>query len=517
MKNALKKFGLLCRTLRYIKFKQIFYQVYYRLIKAKPYNGKILQSHQLNFTVGIPANKSLITTDEFEFLNRSKKLQIIDWNFNEYGKLWTYNLNYFDFLLQDNISEEQGLKLINNFIENDSTLKDGKEPYPISLRVINWIKFLVKHHIKNQEIDAYLYKDLRTLFNRVEYHLLGNHLMENGFALLFGAYYFKDKQVYKKAKNILTKELNEQTLSDGAHFELSPMYHCILLEKVLDCHQLISKNDWQNGELKSLLTSKAEPMLGWLEQITLSDGTYPLLNDSAKGISKAPKQLFSYANALGLTKKIEPLSDSGYRKWSFNDFEIVLDVGQIGPDYIPGHAHADTFNFTLHYKGKPIINDPGISTYEKNKQRQLERSTSFHNTIEINETNSSEVWGGFRVGRRANVVALKETDSKIEAQHSGYAHINNFHKRNFIHDTTSFTIEDSVNGSAKAFFHIAPNIIPEKINDDTIKLNEVTLIFSGDIDNIELNEYKCPKGYNLYHDSQKIVVTFNNHLKTIIS
>ena len=82
------------------------------------------------------------------------------------------------------------------------------------------------------------------LLDNLEYHLLGNHLLENGFSLLFGAYYFQDENLYKKAKEILEKELNEQILDDGAHFELSPMYHQLMLFRVLDCINLVKHNQW---------------------------------------------------------------------------------------------------------------------------------------------------------------------------------------------------------------------------------------------------------------------------------
>ena len=49
----------------------------------------------------------------------------IDWNYSEFGKLWTYNLNYFDFLMQENISKETVLELIKDFIKSDALLKDG--------------------------------------------------------------------------------------------------------------------------------------------------------------------------------------------------------------------------------------------------------------------------------------------------------------------------------------------------------------------------------------------------------
>ena len=38
----------------------------------------------------------------------------------------------------------------------------------------------------------------------------------------------------------------------------------------------------------------------------------------------------------------------------------------IGPNYQAGHSHADTFNFELVVKNKPIVVDRGTSTYENN-------------------------------------------------------------------------------------------------------------------------------------------------------
>ena len=139
------------------------------------------------------------------------------------------------FLNQDGFSQEEGIVLIEDYIDKESILKDGLEPYPVSLRVINWIKFISKHQIRNEKIDAVLYRHIKLLSRNLEFHLLGNHLLENAFALLFGSYYFRDEQLYETSKNLLKSELNEQILKDGAHFELSPMYHKILLSRLLDC------------------------------------------------------------------------------------------------------------------------------------------------------------------------------------------------------------------------------------------------------------------------------------------
>ena len=44
--------------------------------------------------------------------------------------------------------------------------------------------------------------------------------------------------------------------------------------------------------------------------------------------------------------------------------------------------------------------------------RQKERGTAMHNTVAINNLNSSEVWSGFRVARRANPVEFMSKTNK---------------------------------------------------------------------------------------------------------
>ena len=177
------------------------------------------------------------------FLNQEKNFSNkIDWDFQSYGKLWTYNLNYFDFLNQKEISKDNGLALIYNYIENSSRTKVGIESYPVSIRIMNWIKFISNHQIQDKKIDTMLAKHLSLLNKNLEYHLLGNHILENAFALLFGAYYFGDETIYRTSKKLLESELDEQILFDGAHFELSPMYHQLLLTRLLDYINLVDNN-----------------------------------------------------------------------------------------------------------------------------------------------------------------------------------------------------------------------------------------------------------------------------------
>ncbi|MEC3906310.1 alginate lyase family protein [Tamlana sp. 2201CG12-4] len=458
----------------------------------------------------------------FTFLNRLHVFKnCIDWNYGKYGKLWTYNLNYFDFLNQKKITKELGLKLIEDYIIQDKNLKDGKEPYPISLRSINWIKFVSRHKISNVNIDKILYNDFQILLKNIEYHLMGNHLLENGFALFFGGYYFRDEKLYKLAKKILKKELNEQILQDGAHFELSPMYHQILLNRLLDCINLIRNNLWVQDELLHVLNEKGGKMLSWLQTVTYKCGTIPMVNDSAYGIAPNSKDIFRYARELEIKWDKINLFDSGYRKKDNDFYELFFDVGNIGPKYQPGHAHSDTFNFELYVQGKPVIVDLGTSTYEKNEKRQLERSTHSHNTVQVGSLEQSEIWGGFRVGRRAEIIELKEQGNSVVATHNGYKRLNVFHTREFKTFPEEIQIIDSLSGTIslpnRAYFHLYPDVKNLLVNGNMVKLDEnIAIEFIGS-EKIKVENYEYALGFNKTKKAKRIVVNFKKELTTKIN
>jgi hypothetical protein len=490
----MNKFIRLFNTIKYLKSKQIIFRLFYfsrsRFRKLIGFEYKFLKE---SYSTSLKLTKfcdsySFYHDKEFDFLNLSKKFENkIDWNYSEYGKLWTYNLTYFEYL-----KEKSDVSLIYDFINNIENIKDGLDPFPISLRGINWIKFLSYHNIKDKNVDDSLYAQYYILMNNLEYHLLGNHLLENGFSLLFGAYHFQDEKLYKKAKNILQSELDEQILDDGGHFELSPMYHQIMLFRVLDCINLVHHNSWKSQELLKFLTNKAELMLGWLENMTFRNGNTPLLNDNANCIAPTSKELFKYATDLKLNIEKLPLNGSGYKKIDKDKYECIVDIGHIGPDYIPGHAHSDTFNFELYINEKPFIVDSGLSTYETNERRTLERSTSSHNTVEVNGTNQSEVWAGFRVANRAYVTDVVEGIDSIKATHDGYKKkFGVVHAREWIFEEDKIIINDSLNkeSEAVAMLHFHPKVTEEDIRERVIiknsKLNIKHYSFAPEFNKLE--------------------------------
>ena len=506
----------LYNTVKFLKVKQIYYRLYYfsrnrirRVFKRQKVYFKVSSSHLLSLQNSLTVQNVYSRNNHFTFLNLSKQFdEKIDWNYKLNGKLWTYNLTYFDCLTQENYPINEYLPLIESFIDDIENIKDGLEPFPISLRAINWVKFFSKYSIINEKMNNSLYAQYYLLLEHLEYHLLGNHLLENGFSLLFGAYYFQDELLYEKAEKIVRQELNEQILKDGGHFELSPMYHQIMLFRLLDCINLLQNNAWKEDELLKFLLSKAQIMLAWLENISYKNGDIPLFNDSTNGIAPTTEQLFNYAQRLNIEMKKVELKESGYRKISKKNYECIVDVGAIGASYIPGHAHADTFNFELRIKGKPFIVDRGLSTYETNNRRAVERSTASHNTVEINGQSQSEVWGGFRVGERANVIKLREDSNLIEATHDGYKKSNVLHTRKWTFEDNKIMIEDGLNTSIQSIarFYFDPSISKETIL-EKIKFKNKKFI---------INKYTYALGFNKYMEAYRLEIEFEKKLEVKI-
>lgn len=444
----------------------------------------------------------------------------IDWNFAGYGKLWTYNLNYFEYLDQPGMTKMEGLRLIHDQISNWDKLSNGLEPFPISLSVLYWIKFLVKHNVKDERIDQALYSKLQILKNNLEYHLLGNHLLENGYALLFGAVYFNDHRFGSKAENILSKELREQVLKDGAHFERSPMYHHLMLYRILDCINLLQQNQGSPGcSLLPVLEDIGARMLGWMQVITFRNGDLPLLNDSTNGVAPSAEELNGYANRLGIKAAKVSLSESGYRKHVAERYELLADVGNIGPDYIPGHAHADTLSFEMQIDGRPFLVDTGVSTYEKNHRRQLERSTAAHNTVQVADDEQSDIWGGFRVGQRARAYILMDSSLVLCAAHDGFHTYKARHCRQWEFDKSSVTITDTIEGAgqlpAKAYFHFHPEV-EVSVKGSSVVTNIGNLSFQG-ARKLELTPYFYAPSFNKLDQASLVIVHFYRNLFTSIS
>lgn len=505
-------YGLLFRTVRYLKPTQVIYQVKNRLIKPayKEYDTSGFKILVSGFKAEPIAKYNCLEGNVFTFLNLAH--EFAGWNYTENGMLWAYNQNYFDWINQEGVFEEEGCKWIDKFIKGLPNNKVGLDPYPIALRSINWVKFFCRNPESATilRLDS-LYSQLKLLEEKLEYHLLANHLLEDVYALYIGAVFFGDKKLLNKSSKLLKKQLKEQILPDGAHYEQSPMYHCILLDRLLDVINIANNEVRCQMEDVRCFSEYAERMLGHLESIMWADGGIPMMNDSANGIAPKALDLFDYAKRLGLEWKAKPMKECGYRKLKDEYLEALVDVGNITATYQPGHTHADTFSYELRLNGVPLVVDTGVSSYNKNERRQYERSTKAHNTVSIREENSSEVWGGFRVGRRAVVTVYEDDKNMIKASHNGF-------KEGVVHrffsvSNRSFCITDTVSSNSICYnyIHLAPSVGDISIVGNTICGRSFLIELEG-VDSVDIQKDNISLEYNSYKEHNVVVMKFKKQM-----
>ncbi|MCF8177772.1 MAG: heparinase II/III family protein [Sulfuritalea sp.] len=417
----------------------------------------------------------------FRFLSVTREATAAtDWNRGDWPKLWLYNLHYFDDLNADGAVARAPWHqaMIDRWVaENPPATGSGWEPYPTSLRIVNWVKWAAASNALEAGVVQSLAVQVRWLLGRLEWHLLGNHLLANAKALVFAGSFFAGPEAdawREKGLAILRREHAEQILDDGGHFERSPMYHAIILEDVLDLIQLAQR--WPgvvDAELVAEWRRQATRMLRWLAAMTHPDGGIAFFNDVALGIAPNLAALAAYAAVLGIdeaepvAEHLTSLSASGYARLQKGDALLLADVGEIGPDYLPGHAHADTLSFELSVFGQRVVVNSGTSEYGLGEERLRQRGTAAHSTVQVGDADSSEVWSGFRVARRARPIGLalnEEGDAaELVCAHDGYRRLPGrpVHRRTWKMTARSLRVSDAIEGGfdrAVARYHFHPEV-----------------------------------------------------------
>jgi uncharacterized heparinase superfamily protein len=380
------------------------------------------------------------------------------WRGAQLSPLVRYHLHYFDALRAgEDLDNRTSLEaLIGDWIAANPPARGvGWEPYPTSRRIVNWIKWSLAGNTLIDPAPLSLALQARTLYRSVEHHLMGNHLLANAKALVFAGLFLdgeEPRRWYEFGIRLLQREIAEQVLDDGGHFERSPMYHSLILEDLLDLRNLMHAFDrcddfsWDPPVVR---------MLQWLNSMSHPDGEICLFNDSALNLSPRPADLRDYAERLGVDAPADVgstlihLASTGYARRRQGRVTTFVDVGPIGPDYIPGHSHADTLTFELSVSDQRVIVDTGTSEYTPAEIREAERSTAAHNTVRVDKQDSSEVWASFRVARRAIVRAVRVRENEISAEHDGYRRLPGVgvHRRSWSWGEDHLLVKDCIEGS----------------------------------------------------------------------
>lgn len=425
----------LVKTIRYLKFEQIFYQVKYRIIgysklkkkdmdKCKDFLSLVVPELDMTSSYIKRFMPEKLLNNTISFLNESFSWESGTWKNVKATHLWNFNFHYFEYAiaLASKYKLTNDIKYFNKFKElyqdwwnsfKDREDGDAWHPYTISLRIPNiliccelFAELLEKTPQFKTELLNSIYLQYCFLSKNPEKNLLGNHYFENLKCLYICSVFFQEEEKCKKYEEILLKEIDVQILKDGMHYERSFMYHHIILEDLIRVERTSQYTDNVRFREKIIDTiCKMADCIYSMEHI--GTDRIPLFNDAGSGVAKSGKQLLSAVHRLYLyePQQIDTLEAAGYYLLNQNEIKIVFDCGEMGPSYITGHGHCDVLSFELFADGHPIFVNGGTYQYQS-ELRSFFRSTCAHNTIRVGKNEQADCWGEHRTADRFKILEV---------------------------------------------------------------------------------------------------------------
>lgn len=517
-----KKIARLARTIKHLRATQIYHQI---LLKGRRYCHR-LQKDRFSFSewvseLTIPAvasrflNKDRLLQGEsfgadllLLVLGQARDLDAVTrtWNHPHEPKLWRYNLHYFEFLNTRLLSVDEKHEIVSRWISSCRPgMEDAWEAYPTSLRLMNWIKAFIDHpSLASRSIKVSVAEQFEFLTRNEEKHLLANHYLKNLIALTWSSYITGHSSFRSYLKRMID-EVDHQFFEDGGHYERSPSYHCVILEMLLDTLNILGSSlasDAATTRLKTIVVRA----LQFLQDIEAPGGLYPLFGDSAFNVAPGVRELLEYGEALVQARilptwkrdvtRVSHLSSSGIFRLSHKDSALFIKTSGVSPSYQPGHTHCDIGSFELFSHDRKIITDAGVYEYAPGLKRRLCRETRLHNALSVDQEEQHEVWGEFRIGRRARVnSAVEERTGQyvVTVTHDGFSHLagSPIHQRSFTvpDDLAWCEIREELEGRGDHLVEVYLNLAPG-----------LTLVLDGEVAHIqdeegrELASVTIPKG-----------------------
>lgn len=469
---------LFFNTVRYLRPQQLMSQTIKRFRKPElfwNYKKEGIEHNNYNLWIRCLDDDAIfmerfdvdgILDNQVTLLNETREFN--GWYYSDASHLWNFNLHYLEYLVPlygmwrltgDKRYKDRLNEILVLWYESGSYESDSNQSYTISLRVINQLIIIEAVNDKQRLFDS-IYAQYRYLINNQEKHLMGNHYLENIKAIVICSVVFGEEDIYERYIKKLVDELDEQITKDGLHFELSLMYHKIVLEDMMRVAMILrqaGKTEYQR------IVDYISRMASALYSVEFGLNRTPLFNDAGDNVAKPTKSLLS-----GCKEQFEIIFQkreiiSGYYKLYGGNITLLFDCGELAPSYMPGHAHCDCLSFELFYFGRPVFVNCGTYQYQS-KLRTFFRSTKAHNTVMICDHEQSELWGEHRAGRRLGQIKGMINNNTIIGSYINY--FGEEHIRSVRLDNNILEISDKTTGDGKSFLHLAPGL---RLEGETIK------------------------------------------------
>lgn len=447
------------------------------------------------------------------FLNRPREMgEPWDWEAAGMSLLWRFHLHYFDYLHL--LDPEERAQLATKWSRSNPPGNGvGWHPYPTSRRIANWCRLFGPS--APAEVQESLYRQAGYLRRNLETYLSGNHLLENARALVLAGVYFgpadEAPRWLETGMDLYRRELPRQFLSDGGHYERSPMYHAQVLHGCLDVLNAVGLDH----EISGSMSEAVRRGLRYLHGVSHPDGDISLFNDATFDGAPAPRRLAAYASSIGdlapgpmaVPTGLTEFADTGFFRYERGPFTLVLDAGPLGVSHQPSHGHADIFSYELSVGGDRFITDTGVYAYRAGDMRRYCRGTRAHNTLEVDGLDQVELWGNFRVARRFEPVVEKVTADAgavhFLGRYDGYSELVGdeiLHRRELACDGTDgvLEVEDRIEGrrvhDVRSRIHLHPEVaVTETPKGLQLRRGDVALRLESPAPLVVTSGWYCPR------------------------
>ncbi len=364
------------------------------------------------------------------------------------------------------------------------TTMNWRSPLELGIRVINWVWALELIRpsglLSEEQLDRIAGSAYRHMWDTArkysKFSSANNHLIGEAAGVYIAAAYFsgfpESQRWRRQARDILIREIAEQTHDDGGTREQAFGYHLF----VLQFHMLAALTGRSIGEdFPKSFMDRLEKMFEFVATLIEGGHDDPQFGDADDGyvldLGGSPadaRSLLSVGAVLFNRRDFRDIAgqasewtywfigpsaqskfdaipnpqsprelasaampDTGYyllqsgKAGDSNAISAMIDCGPLGFKSIAAHGHADALSLTLRVGGVDVLVDPGTYDYFTYPDyRAYFRSTKAHNTVEIDGLDQSRMQGLFLWGSRADAkcVEWKPTDNGglFIGEHNGY-------------------------------------------------------------------------------------------------
>jgi uncharacterized heparinase superfamily protein len=367
----------------------------------------------------IAARAAALASGRFTYVGRELDYSDgIRWHDPAVSPLWAFNLHYLgsvlDLVLAERVADAHRILAAWAADFGDRWNPVAWHPYPASLRLTNLCLAAADRgsfDALGPDTGALAATHAAFLLRHLERDLRGNHLLENACALLVASVCLQGPLALRcgaVARELLAAEIPEQVRADGSHFELSPMYHLIVMQRCLQALALLDRNE---PLARATLAPAVARMARFLAGILCPDGDIPPVGDAVREFAPPAAALLALAERLTGTRPAPPAAgitsfdDAGLHVFRDHRTWAIFDAGPVCADYLPGHGQADSLTVEVWCDGACVVGDPGVHEYT-GPERAWGRSSRAHSTLTVNDADTSEVYGSFRVGGRAQITRV---------------------------------------------------------------------------------------------------------------